>query len=79
MNPLRDCFEEASIRDPLNPGFYAGTPDNGYETHRGDAWISSQVECTGFHTILPPNSPSCTTTTQPVPPRDRHHERRQLS
>ena len=53
------CLDQA---DPSRPGFYRPdveifAPDR----NRGVRWQDFRPSCTTFHTILPPNSPSCST------------------
>ncbi|QDT15176.1 DUF1559 domain-containing protein [Alienimonas californiensis] len=55
-NPKTMCLDE--VVDPAEPGFYK----NAGEATRGKAWSSGNAEYTGFHTILPPNGPSCVRT-----------------
>jgi prepilin-type N-terminal cleavage/methylation domain-containing protein len=51
--------------DPGNPGrFLSGDADR----MRGDRWADGRAAFTGFMTILPPNSPSCSNTTNAEDP-----------
>ena len=53
-NPFSTCIDK--VADPQEPGRYATASDN----TRGKAWASSNAEYSaGFHTVSPPNGPSC--------------------
>ena len=54
-NPQASCIDVAG--DPANPGFYA--QGVGYDGFRGTSWATAYPDITGFHTIIPPNGPSC--------------------
>ena len=56
-NPKGTCLDIAG--DPNNPGVYDVTGSNVVSDDRGTAWSCGGVGTTGFNTILPPNSPSC--------------------
>ncbi len=55
-----DCREGAHI-DPARPQFYAqtATVSAAAAQGKGTRWADSRPYYTGFHTILPPNAPSC--------------------
>ncbi|MFH5806723.1 DUF1559 domain-containing protein [Alienimonas sp. DA493] len=57
-NPQQFCLEDANVNDPANPGFYPRS-GNQPDDDRGKAYATAFADVTGFHTILPPNSPSC--------------------
>ncbi|QDT15181.1 DUF1559 domain-containing protein [Alienimonas californiensis] len=57
-NPQQYCLDDVNVNDPANPGFYprtGNTPDD----DRGKSYATSYADVTGFHTIVPPNGPSC--------------------
>ncbi|MFH5806581.1 DUF1559 domain-containing protein [Alienimonas sp. DA493] len=62
-NPYTVCV--GAVEDPNNPGFYkpglARPTSDGKRTEvRGKAWADHSAEYSaGFHTISPPNGPSC--------------------
>ncbi|TWU01255.1 DUF1559 domain-containing protein [Stieleria varia] len=59
LTPAR-CKEGAHI-DPLRPQFYdpAATVSANLSQGKATRWADSRPYYTAFHTILPPNSPSC--------------------
>ncbi|NNJ27932.1 DUF1559 domain-containing protein [Alienimonas chondri] len=56
-DPRANCLENTGVIDPANPGFYRR--DIAVDDDRGKAWAVAFADVTGFHTILPPNGPSC--------------------
>ena len=57
VNPRANCLENPAVINPQQPGFYNATTD--YDAIRGISWATSWATIVGFHTILPPNGPSC--------------------
>ena len=62
-NDIRDnpswCAEQNYI-DPARPRFWSPSETLWGDTNgRGYRWADHRIEMTGFHTILPPNSPLC--------------------
>ncbi|WP_207622159.1 DUF1559 domain-containing protein [Alienimonas californiensis] len=54
--PYSVCINSPDVIDPANPGRYKTAG----EATRGKAWADSNAEYSGgFHTISPPNGPSC--------------------
>ena len=66
-NLMRDnprlCIEDPTpMVDPARPRFWAPAANSDFDPVwkvRGYCWADSQQRQTGFHTILPPNSPIC--------------------
>ncbi|MFH5806668.1 DUF1559 domain-containing protein [Alienimonas sp. DA493] len=59
-DPQAQCVDV--VADPNNPGRYADSV--AFSGARGTAYALGVVPYTGFNTVLPPNSPSCTTGSQ---------------
>ncbi len=59
-DPYSTCINDtANVIDPDQPGFYLSEGDS----TRGKAWATANAEySSGFHTISPPNGPSCVRT-----------------
>ena len=58
-NPRQNCLENPAHVDPNNPGKYLRTMSQQPDDDRGKSWATSYADVTGFHTIMPPNGPSC--------------------
>ncbi|NNJ27964.1 DUF1559 domain-containing protein [Alienimonas chondri] len=65
-DPRGTCLENPAVVNVNTPGFYAA---GDYRDTQGKSWATTWAPYTGFHTILPPNSPSCRAQT------DRHVDR----
>ncbi|MFH5802865.1 DUF1559 domain-containing protein [Alienimonas sp. DA493] len=61
-DPSANCYQNPSVVDPSLPGFYSASA--GYEASRGIAWNMAYTEYSGFHTVGPPNGPSCAADTE---------------
>ena len=59
QNPQDNCLRNPDHIDPSNPGFYRRDMATPPDDDRGKGWATSYADVTGFHTILPPNGPSC--------------------
>jgi hypothetical protein len=52
---------------------FSGTPNDSFWTWAGQAWGASWLNQTGFHTVLPPNAPSCTSNRNPEGQNGGHY------
>jgi hypothetical protein len=55
---VTDVSNCRNAKNPNDPNMMTGTSANLY---RGRTFIDGRITCLGFTTVLPPNSPSCTT------------------